>query len=803
VTFLFTDVEGSTTLLRELGSERYAEELARHRRVVREVVGRHGGVQVDTQGDEFFVAFASARSAARAAVETQDALAAGRIRVRIGLHTGEALPTDAGYVGLDVHRAARIAAVAHGGQVVLSSSTRQLLDADVGVSDLGEHRLKDLSAPERLYQLGATRFPPLKTLYQTNLPVPSTAFLGRDRELAEVTTELQREDVRLLTLTGPGGTGKTRLALQAAAVVSDHYADGVWWVPLASVREPQLVLAQASRVIGSRNGLADRVGDRRMLLLFDNFEHLSEAAGSLGDLLAVCPNLKLLVTSRELLRLSAEREYPVPPLEEREALRLFQERAFGEQPSGTVASICRRLDCLPLAVELAAARTPVLSAQQILDRLQQRLSFLTRAARDAPERQQTLRATIDWSYSLLNDDEQRLFSRLAVFSGGCTLEAAEQVVGADLDTLQSLVEKNLLRHTEDRLWMLETIREYAAEMLGISGETDALAGRHATFFAELIAQADRQLDSPDEKRMRQRVAPEAANVVAATRWAHHRRNAELLLQLARGGEALSLPPAQQIQWIDEALSLWTGPTTPLLARGYYSAGGLHLLLNELKSARARLERATSLYRELGDRDGEVMALRLYGAVLGELGEIDAARATLDYALDLAERGDGKRSYAILHHLGELEAAHGQPQKAAQHLQQAIESARREGDLAASASALHGLGDVHLAQHDLTLAGNCYLEALAIECDFRQPRGCAYCLRGLAAVAALRQQAERAALLWGAADTVEQESGYTLLARTRKQYELAVAELAGTHFDVNVAKGRQMTLDDAVAYATRP
>ena len=329
VTFLFTDVEGSTRLLHELGAEAYAEALAEHRRVVRECFTRHGGVEVDTQGDAFFVAFPTAPGATGAAVEIQEVLSAGPIRLRLGLHTGTPHVAEEGYVGIDVNRAARIAASGHGGQVLVSSATAALVGAE-RLRDLGEHRLKDLSAPERIFQLGDGDFPPLKTLYRTNLPIPATPFLGREHELVQVTGLLQ--GTRLLTLSGPGGTGKTRLALQAAAEASDGFPDGVFWVPLAALRDPGLVLETAAQALGARDGLGEFVADKRLLLVLDNFEHVIGAAVGLSELLASCPNLELLVTSRELLRLPAEQVFPVPPLEPEEGEELFLARARASRP---------------------------------------------------------------------------------------------------------------------------------------------------------------------------------------------------------------------------------------------------------------------------------------------------------------------------------------------------------------------------------------------------------------------------------------------------------------------------------------
>ena len=475
VTFLFTDVEGSTRLLHSLGTEGYADVLAEHRRVIREAFARHDGVEVDTQGDAFFVAFPTAPGALAAAREMLGGLESGPIRVRMGLHTGTPFLAEEGYVGPDVNRAARIAAAGHGGQVLVSASTAQLVELEL--TDLGEHRLKDLSAPERVYQLGDGDFPALKSLYRTNLPVPATPFLGRQRELQEVVELLSADGARLLTLTGPGGTGKTRLALQAAAAAADGYPDGVFWIPLAPLRDPALVFATAGQILGSKNGLTEHIADKSMLLLFDNFEQVVQAAPDLGSLVSACPNVDVLVTSRERLRVGGEQTYPVPPLDESDGEALFLTRARAVDPAflptEAVRELCLRLDELPLAIELAAARTALFSVEQLLAKLSQRLDLL-KGERDADPRQQTLRATIEWSYDLLTQDERRLLGRLAVCAGGCTFEAAEEIAGADPDILQSLLDKSLLRkrdsRTGPRYWMLETIREYATEKLDGSGE---------------------------------------------------------------------------------------------------------------------------------------------------------------------------------------------------------------------------------------------------------------------------------------------------------------------------------------------
>ena len=479
VTFLFTDVEGSTRLLDDLGSEDYAAALAEHRRIVREVCAREGGVEVDTQGDAFFVAFPTAPGAIAAARAVVDGLGSGPVRVRIGVHTGTPLLTDEGYVGPDVHRAARIAASGHGDQVLVSSATRALLDGD-SLRDLGEHRFKDLAAAERVYQLGDREFPPLRSLYRTNLPVPATPFLGRERELGEVVELLARDDVRLLTMTGPGGTGKTRLALQAAAEASGEFPDGVWWVGLAPLRDARLLVTSLAQVLmveeRADSDLAELVvaqlAGKRALVLVDNVEHLLPEVATEIARLRDAASPTILVTSRERLQLQGEHVYPVPTLADDDGIELFLVRAralaSGVEPSDAIGELCSRLDNLPLALELAAARTVVFPPEQLLARLSERLDLL-KAGRDADPRQQTLRATIEWSYDLLEPAEQRVFRGLSVFAGGCTYDAAEFVCGADPDVIQALLDKSLLRRNEGDATALLDARDDPRARLGASG----------------------------------------------------------------------------------------------------------------------------------------------------------------------------------------------------------------------------------------------------------------------------------------------------------------------------------------------
>jgi predicted ATPase/class 3 adenylate cyclase len=648
VTFLFTDVEGSTKLLHELGAVRYAEALAEHRRVARAAFAAHGGVEADTQGDAFFVAFPTAPGALAAAAQATEGLAPGPTRVRMGIHTGTPLLGEEGYVGVDVHRAARIAACGHGGQVLVSASTAALVSTD-GLRDLGEHRLKDLSAPERLYQLGDGEFPPLKSLYRTNLPVPATPFLGRERELAEVCELLGRDGVRLLTLTGAGGTGKTRLALQAAAAASEGYPDGVYWVPLAPLRDPQLVLQGAAQAVGADDGVVEHIADKRLLLLLDNFEHLTEAAADAASLLIACPNLRLLVTSREPLHVSGEQEYPVPPLVPEEAVELFTARARAIRPDfvpdDTVPLICSRLDDLPLALELAAARVKALTPTQILARLEQRLPLLTGGARDAPARQQTLRATIEWSYDLLGADEQRLYACLAVFRGGCTLEAAEDIADADLDTIQSLVDKSLLRHSGGRYWMLETIREHASERLEATGAADELRRRHARYYLELAEELHPQVRAVEFRG--------TGEVVDVLQRDHDNFRAALDFLTAAGETQQVLQLAGCLAEFWFRADYWSELRVQLLgavradtrpsearARALLSAADVVSLGGDLEQAARFGQEALAFYRQRGDRRGTADALMRVGSEFEKQGDLVRAQPFFEEARALySEVGD--------------------------------------------------------------------------------------------------------------------------------------------------------------------
>jgi predicted ATPase/class 3 adenylate cyclase len=673
VTLLFTDIEGSTRLLRRVG-DAYADLLAEHRRLLVEAFERHRGTIVDSEGDAFFVAFASARDAVAGAEAAQLALAAHpwpgdeELRVRMGLHTGEPRLVDGRYVGLDVHHAARVMAAGHGGQVLLSESTRALLADATRLRDLGEHRLKDLSHPQRLYQLEvdglATEFPPLKTLDNrpTNLPVQPNELIGRERELEEAAA-LLTNGLRVLTLTGTGGTGKTRLALQLAADVVDEFPDGVFFVSLAPVRDWELVAPTIARTLGLREQPGETVletldgylAGKEVLLVLDNFEQVLAAAPAVAGLSASAAALKLLVTSRTPLRLSGERTYPVPPLELAESVRLFVERAqaaalefdlTGENEDA-VAEICRRLDGLPLAIELAATRIRSLPPPALLRRLDQRLKLLTGGALDLDERQRTLRGTIEWSYELLPEAERALFARLGVFVGGSRLDAAEALcdgIGIDvLDGLHSLVEKSLLRQRPDadgepRFWMLETIREFALGLLDEASTAAEARRAHAEWFLALAEHVDVESRTGDQAALFDLLDADNANLRAAVDFAEETRDGELLLRLATalwGFWATRGHIAEGNSVLESAFAL--AGRRP--ARALLGLCTLRILRGQGEGLEDDIREALRACEELGDDYSLAQAWNLQGRLAGSvLGRLGAAERAWHEALRFAERG---------------------------------------------------------------------------------------------------------------------------------------------------------------------
>jgi predicted ATPase len=798
VTFLFTDVEGSTRLLHELG-DGYADVLAEHRRVLRDTFARHGGVEVDTQGDAFFVAFARASDALAAARDATAALD-GPVRVRIGVHTGEPLVTDEGYVGIDVHRASRIAAAGHGGQILVSHSTRELVSAD-GLRDLGEHRLKDLTAPERIYQLGDGDFPPLKTLYPTNLPIPATPFLGRERELRDIGALLERNDVRVLTLTGAGGSGKTRLALQAVGAAADRYPDGAWWVPLAAVSDPGAVLEAATGALGATGELATAVGNRCMVLLLDNFEQVISAAAEISPVLAKCPNLDVVVTSRERLQVAGEHVYPVPVLARAESRELFVVRARAVrpdfEPDELVDVLCERLDDLPLALELAAARTTVLSTAQLLDRLAARLDLL-RGGRDAELRQQTLRATIEWSHDLLDTDEQRLFARLGVFVGGWTLDAAEEICDADVDTLQSLVDKSLVRLREsDRSWMLETIREYAVERLEASGGSAAIRRRHAEFFNERVKVAKWSVDAYFNP-----VLEDQANFRAAVDWSLE-NDVALGLQIAVGLEQfwVTHAPSEGARRIEALLDRAAEVDPVLRASALRVLGGASVYAGDDGRAERAFRQGLELFVEAGDEGGATVMRFRIGTTRSRSGDFANAEMLLEESLHGYRRlGNRAGEGEALGNLGTLAFKRGDPTRARELIEESIAIAREVGFEWWEAGKLLELGMHDMEAGDVDTGDRHAREALRIFSRQRGRQNIVATCAVLAWAAAARGDVNRAGTLWGAIEADEARGPLGFWEQRRDEYLARLAPVFGPAFDGAREAGRALSLEDAVEYA---
>ena len=763
VTFLFTDIDGSTRLLQELG-DGYAGVLAEHHRVLRGVWARHRGVEVDTAGDAFFVAFTRASDAVAAAADAQLSLADGPVRVRMGLHTGEPMEDVEGYVGLDVHRAARIAAAGHGGQVLLSQATADL--AGVEVRDLGQHRLKDLSAPERLFQLGPEVFPPLKTLHETNLPVPATPFLGRERELGEIAALLGRPDVRLVTLTGPGGSGKTRLALQAAGAAADGYDHGVWWVPLALLDDHALVGTTAAQALDAKDTLPAAIGDKRLLLLLDNFEHLLDAASVVAEAVGVCPRLTVLVTSREPLHVDGEWEVAVDPLQEREAVELFVQRAAAVRsdvaPNGEVAEICRRLDCLPLAVELAAARAKALSLPVLLERLDQRLPLLAAGSRSAPERQRTLRATIAWSHDLLMPTEQALFARLAVFVGGCKLEAAEEVCGADVDSIASLVDKSLLRRTGDRYWMLETIREFAAGQLDKLPDREKLRDAHVAWYTVLGERAAPELHRREGREWLDRLEAEHANLRAAL---------EHLVACRNGRGALRLVASIWHYWtvrghwtegrqlLAATLAVGADGDPQHLIEALWGAAILAIWQGEPDEGERCATRMLELAEQNGLQRGEAIGLHVLAIAAHEHGDLDKARPLYEQSLKPARTVDDAWFLSVAtNNLGTLHSREGDYARAAELFEESLAIGEALGDLERRARQLNNLGSVKYELGDKDAALHLYRRALAAAVEIGAVITQSQALSGIAVCEAEAGNAVVAAHLVGRRDALTSSVG---------------------------------------------
>jgi predicted ATPase/class 3 adenylate cyclase len=859
LTFLFTDIEGSTLLVQALGRDGWQPILDAHNRILRGTIEAAGGVEVGTEGDAFFAVFPIASSAVAAAVAAQRALAEEAwphhepLRVRMGMHTGDGVVGGDDYVGVDVHRAARIAAAGHGGQVLLSKATFELVRGDglpegVALRDMGEHRLKDLAHPERIFQLAIdglpAEFPPIRTLETpTNLPVERTSFVGREAAVDRIRELLRGPG--LLTLTGPGGSGKTRLALRAASGLLDAYPAGVFFVDLAPVADPDLVASTIASAIGVRaegrrsvaDTLVEHLRHAEMLLIADNFEQVTEAGSLVARMLDAAPRLRVLATSREPLRIAGEQELPVPPLEVPEpgarrpesydSVALFVQRASSvdpsfrliEEDSEVVAEICRRLDGLPLAIELAASRTRLLTPTQILERLDRRLDLLTGGPRDLPPRQRTLRGAISWSHDLLEDQEGALFQKLSVFSGGWTLSSAEAVAGAGhgpgelLDTLASLVDKSLVFRVPDataeaRFGMLATIREFGAERLEEAGEAAFLRVKHAAFFLSWAETAEPHLRGVDRKRYLDELAREHDNLRAALRWA---------IQEQRGDTGLRLVGAlwrfwhlrghlaEARRWIEEVLALPdSAERTSERGKALTALGGVAYWQEDLPVTRRAYEEALDIARELGDRHAVAEGTYNLSYPPAYEGRMEEAVARLKEARGLYEDLGVRRGIAdttwLLSIVARLE---GQVAEARRLAEEALSLHRAEGDRFGMTDALHVLGRIELAGGDLEQAVGRFLEALAHDEEVGNRTGMGIVLDNLAAEASLRGKHLRALRLGGASEVIKATAGGHApppLIDLPDPREAARPVLGDAAVSAAWEEGRSMTLEQAIGLA---
>ena len=872
VTFLFTDIEGSTRLWQAHPAAMGAA-IARHDALLRGSVEAHGGVVFKTVGDAVCAAFASAPQAVQAALAAQRTLACqtwgatGPLGVRMALHSGEADAREGDYVGQPLNRVARLLAAGHGGQVLLSLATHELvrdaLPSGTGLQDLGEHRLKDLSHPERVLQLLhpdlPTDFPPLKSLDRQphNLPLQPTPLVGREREVTDVVDLLAREGVRLVTLTGPGGTGKTRLALQVAADLLDTSPDGVWFVDLALLTEPDLLPGAIAAVLGVREEggqplretLAAFLRTKHLLLVLDNLEQVVAGAPIIASLMAAAPGLKVLATSRVPLRLRGEYEVAVPPLAlpdlnrpespehltQYAAVRLFIQRATAAKATfevtnanaPAVAEICVRLDGLPLAIELAAARSKLLPPQAMLARLERRLGLLTGGARDLPERQQTLRGAIAWSYDLLTPDEQALFRRLAVCAGAFGLDAAEVIAGTPgseeleldvLDGLGRLVDHSLLRQEEvaggePRFGMLETIREFALGELVASGEHDDVAPRHAAYFGDLVQRAEVPLwdSSLPVLDLVTRLETDYANARAALGWlaandpiAHVRLAGALCMFWYYRGHLV-----EGRRWLEGALTIAARLDDALPAADHASvliASGLICQeQGELARAQALHEQGLAQAVEARDLWRAAIARSLLGGALVSEGRYDAAEPLFQAARVQWQALD--RPVWVGHalfHLGLVAYAHRDWARAVPLLTDAVRLQDTHGGEIEATDPLHYLAFIACERRDIREAAGIMTDVLRRLRRRGSDPSLADGLADVATLAAIRGDVAAAARLFGTAARLLEIGGTTYSLPGRETYEQAEAAarqaLTEEGWQNMFAAGRAMPTDRALAEA---
>ena len=863
VTFLFTDIEGSTALW-ERDQAAMATAVERHHTLLRTAIETHHGVLFKTVGDAVQAAFPTAPDAVAAALDAQRSLATerwsavdGALAVRMAVHTVAAEPHDGDYLAPGLNRLARLVSAAHGGQVLLTLVTQNLardaLPLNASLRDLGEHPLRDLSQPQRVFQLLhpdlPADFPPIRSLATdpNNLPLQLTPFLGREEQVAQVVALLSRGDVRVLTITGPGGVGKTRVALQAAADVLEDFPDGVWFVDLSVLDDPTLVPSAIAGVFGVRDegsGLTERlagvVGGKRLLLVMDNFERVLEAAPFITSLLARAPEAKVLVTSRAPLHTYGEQEYSLapfllpdpahlPPLEgvlQLDAVRLFVERAQAVKPDFTVTSanasaiaeICHRLDGLPLAIELAAALVRLLSPQALLMRLERRLPLLTRGARDVPSRQQTMRDAIGWSHDLLTREEQTLLHSLAVFSGGCTLEAAEAVVDPEatldvFDGIASLVDKSLLRQKEvkgePRFRMLETVREFALERLEESGKGEASRCRLAAWCLGLAEAAQPELIGGSmQPRWVVLLDNELPNIRAAVNWLLERGEGRTALRLLTAAEdywSQRRPNTVELcRWLTAALA--AAPDAPAADRtvAHYLLALVNSTLGNEEDAAMHAQHLLSAAQESGEPAALGLAQYGVGMVWEFRGQSERAAAALAEAVPLLQvAGNDVLAAWAQADLADILVWRGDLAAGVPMLDEALARLRQTGADWLILLVLNQRGHAALAQRDLPRAASCFAESITVAQTIEQTRATLGAVHGLAGVALALGQAERAARLLGAVGAAREALGMGRITQKHHGERITAdtrAALEAADFEEAWSAGRVLTLQEAVAEA---
>ena len=858
VTFLFTDIQGSTYLLQELGA-RYRAVQDDHAAILRAAIRGGDGVEIRTEGDSFFAVFATAAGAVRAAVTAQRGLAEHEwshgepLRVRMGMHTGTGARGGDDYLGIDVNRAARIAAVGRGGQVLLSDATRLLAEQEmpdgVSIRDLGAHRLKDLRAPERLFQLVIdglpSDFPPVASLETPAIiPAERSSFVGRIDELHGIGSLVERE--RLVTLTGPGGSGKTRLAVRLASELLDRFDDGVFFVGLSGIAEPDLVCPTICRVIGlhdegtrgAEETLEHFMRPRRALLILDNFEHLLPAASFVSELMAACAGLHVLVTSRAVLHLTGEHDVPVPPLGlpeldgaadaarigRSEAVTLFVDRASAADPSFAlsednavaVAEICARLDGLPLAIELAASRIRLLQPDALLERLEGSLMLLVAGPRDVSDRQRTLRGAIAWSHDLLDEAERALFARLSMFAGGWTLEAADAVANpvgdlrADaVDVFGSLVDHSLVRtRGAGRFDMLRTIREFGLEQLDERGERDAVERRYVGHFLALAEAAAPHYRGVDAKEWLDRVEAEHDNMQAAVRWAIDGNEGATALRLAaalwRFWHLHGHLTAGR-RWAEAVLALPSAAgRTAARAEGLAALGGLAYWQLDVPATRAAYEESLGIFEELGDPARLAEATYNMAFVFGLEEDVAGARDALERSQTMFEAAGVARGTAdTLWTLALIARLDGDLPRSRALSERSLEMHRSLGDMFGVVDALEVSGRAAFEMGDLATARSRVLETVDLVEPIGNRTGLAIALDNLAAHANARGEPERAVRLAAASSAIKESAGgaappqFVDLPDPRIA---ARASLGEGEIRALWEEGRAMTLEEALAYA---